>query len=139
LIIAGLTAAGILVGIGVIVYAEYAQRHWVPSARVVGVVAFSVFVFGFLVTEYSRSWRSPSFWLWISVLLTFHLIGYSLLFRVVEQWPTIWFALITTVEVPMLSALLFSRGYPHAPSPLANAGFRHHPVALCSIEKAPLL
>jgi hypothetical protein len=115
LLVVAVTAAGILAGIGVILYAEYSQRHWVPSARVVGVVAFSLLVFGFLVTEYSRSWRTPSFWLWMCALLTLHLCGYWLLFRVVEEWHTIWFAIISTSEVPTLSTLLLSRGYPHAP------------------------
>jgi hypothetical protein len=120
MIVVALIIGGLFSGILLIVYFEYGEDHWVPSIRLIGTAAFTVLVFGALVTEYSRSWRSPRFWLWISLLLTLHVLGYALLFRVVEHWRAIWYALITTVEIPLLMTLLHSQGFPYAPLSLTR-------------------
>jgi hypothetical protein len=116
LVLVVLLGCGLLYAVMVMLYWEYSRTHWVPEARWVGFVVFTVLVFGIAVRECRRSWRRTSLWLELIGLLVAHTVVYAAVLTRVEDWRPVYFVPITLAEVPVLLSILFSRGYTH-PSP----------------------
>jgi hypothetical protein len=123
LVLAVLFACGVLYALMVMKYWEYSRTHWVPQARWVGLVAFTLLVFGLAVRESRRSWRRTSLWFELLGLLVVHTVLYSVVLTRVEDWRPIYFVPITLAEIPVLLSILFSRGYTH-PSQRDGQSFR---------------
>lgn len=134
-----LILTGILVAGGVILYGEYSETHWVPPAGWVNLALFTALVFGASISEFSRSWRSIRFWAAITGLVVSHVLAHAVLFDLTPEWPPIYFALITMVEVPFLNYVLFAAGFPIAPltrrgdRPAATRN-RHRPRSMTCID-----
>jgi hypothetical protein len=101
LIVAGILGAA-LVGL----YAEYRRDHWVPPGRWVGLVLYTAFGFGVIVTNFREHWREVRFWLYFNGLLLVHLLCYAMLLLSVQEWRLIWFLPLSLAEFPVVGYVL---------------------------------
>ena len=111
LLTVGLVVTGVTVAAVAIAYGEYAEKHWVPPQRWVGLVAHTLLIFGALLREFRRSWFRLSFWATTTGLLALHLAAYATVLTLVPEWRLVWFLPITVLELPVLTSLLFGFGY----------------------------
>lgn len=77
----------------------------VPS-RWVAFLFFTPFIFWFVARQCRRCWHQLSFWLAIMALLAAHIGLFTFVLTRYPEWPPVWFAPISIVEIGLLSIAL---------------------------------
>ena len=86
-----------------------------------GLGILTVFTFATVITHFTKNWRQPRLWLTVGALMMFHTVGYVVLLERASPWPTIWFAFVAVVEIPMLDQLLYWLGFELTPKSTRGA------------------
>jgi hypothetical protein len=107
----GLLIVGIAFALVNIARAEYQDQYPILETRWIGVVLFTILVFGFVASVFRASWKRTSFWMWLGVMLMGHMVAYAVVLTKVVEWRAVWFVLVTLVEGPVLIYWLEERGY----------------------------
>jgi hypothetical protein len=105
LLIGGLVFALVVVGVG-----EYGREYSFLRARWIGLVLFTLLVFGLVLHHFRSQWGRFRFWLWLLAMLAVHVLAYVAVLSRVDEWRAVWFAIITIVEGPFLIYFLEQLG-----------------------------
>jgi len=72
-------------------------------ARWGGLIVNTVILYGYVVKEGRPFWHAWGFWLAIILVLSLHVLVFSVIFQRVEHWSVIWFLFMYPVEIPVLA------------------------------------
>ena len=72
----------------------------------VGLTFMTLALFGFVIKQSRRFWRSSVFWATIGALLIIHTGTFLAILRGVEHWRMAWFFVVCTIEIAPISAIL---------------------------------
>ena len=96
---------GIITAAALLLVFSIVTGKGVPS-RWGAFAVFTPFVFWFVVRQSRRHWHQPSFWLATTVLLVAHIGLFVFVLTRYPDWPPIWFAPVSIVEVGLFSLTL---------------------------------
>jgi hypothetical protein len=99
-------ALAVLLACGLVTWALVATGLQLPPRRWGAFAVFTPFVFWFVVRQSRRHWRRASFWLAAAGLLACHIGLFALVLTEYPEWPPVWFAPVSIVEVGILSVAL---------------------------------
>jgi DMSO reductase anchor subunit len=119
LIAAALIVAAIVFGLAmrraVPVLDNWKRRHGVSEEALQRWFFFAfntVFLFGILIKQSKRQWRSPVFWTTLLVSLVAHSAAWWEIFKVIPQWRPIWWAWTLPLEAGLIGGgLLWANGH----------------------------
>lgn len=107
LILVILVLIALIIGVGVYWMASHGFR---PShealVKWVGFAVFTPTIFGWTIKGSRWRWRNKVFWATIGSLLFVHILAFWVLQRYIEHWSMLWFAIISTAEVPLLMTVV---------------------------------
>jgi hypothetical protein len=97
-----LTIAGVLFA-AVIVYASNSHSGAADHiSRWGGLLAHTLTLYGCIIMACKDSWRLWAFWIPLSLLLSAHLLLFSLLLLMLDEWKSVWFLVIYPMETPLI-------------------------------------
>jgi hypothetical protein len=103
---------GLILVLGVVLYAEYGPSKWMPPLRWWGFAAATALTFGYPLRWYRHLARHAQFWIAFLAMLVVHSAAYVLLLLRATEWPLILFALITPAEWFVICPILDRFGAP---------------------------
>ncbi len=71
-----------------------------------GLVLNTPVLFGFVIKQSRRYWRTKVYWIAIGSLLVVHTVVFWLILHNVHQWRLAWFLLMYPVELPFIIMVL---------------------------------
>lgn len=77
-----------------------------PASRWGAFAVFTPFVFWFVARQCRRYWRRLSFWLTAAALLAAHVGLFAFVLTRYPEWPPVWFAPVSIVEIGLLILVL---------------------------------
>jgi len=89
--------------LGIVFYADSASVDAPLPTREFSLIAFTALVFGYVVKEKRKLWRSPGFWVLLAVFLALHLASYLWL---VSRVPLLLLVVLAAPEFLLISILV---------------------------------
>jgi hypothetical protein len=104
-----LIAAGLAFAVVNIARAEYQDDYPFLRTSWLGLVVFTILLFGRILHVFRSSWTDIRFWFWLIAIAAGHLAGYVVVLTQFTDWRPAWFVLTTLVEAPLIDGFLQRR------------------------------